>query len=127
MTRPVRYAIAACWFVVAFLILRMLWGGSLFGIVYVLHHSHPIILLADAGTVVAAVAVAVVMMTRASQLALGISTALSCFTIGFSFVLATEDHGSVPAIAVAAVIALVLALRPNGLGRRVLHLRGPGA
>jgi hypothetical protein len=96
---------------VAFLILRMWWGGSLFGYIYVLHHDHPAVLIADAATIVGALAVAILLATGATHLALRISIALSYLVIAFSFVLATQDHGSAPAVGIAALVALALARR----------------
>ena len=111
MSRPFRLALAACWLVVAFLILRMIWGGSLFGYVYVLQHDHPVVLIADAATLIGALTVAILLARGATALAVRISIVLSYFTIGFSLVLSTQDHGSAPAVGAAAVIALLLARR----------------
>jgi hypothetical protein len=111
VSRPIRIAIAASWLVVVILILRMLWGGSLFGFIYVFHHDHPAVLIADGLTIVGALAVAILLATSSSRRALRLSVALSYFTIAFSFVLATQDHGSAPAVGIAAVIALALARR----------------
>jgi hypothetical protein len=109
--RSFRVAIAACWLVVAFLILRMWWGGSLFGFVYVLHHDHPAVLIADAVTIGGAVLVALLLARGATGWALRISIGLSYFTIAFSLVLATQDHGSAPVVGAAALLALALAVR----------------
>ena len=111
MNRRFRAAIAACWLVVAFLILRMLWGGSLFGILYVIHHDHPAVLIADAITIVAAFGIAILLAVGATTPALRISIVLSYATILFSFVLATQDHGSAPVVGAAAVVALALGRR----------------
>jgi hypothetical protein len=111
VSRRFRIAIAGCWLVVAFLILRMLWGGSLFGIVYVIHHDHPAVLIVDAITIVGALGVAILLLAGWSVRALRISIVLSYATILFSFVLATQDHGSAPAVGAAALIALALARR----------------
>jgi hypothetical protein len=111
VSRPLRIAIAGCWLVVAFLILRMLWGGSLFGIVYVIHHDHPAVLVADGITIAAALVVALLLAAGSIQRALRLSIVLSYATILFSLVLATQDHGSAPAVGAAALIALALARR----------------
>ena len=111
MSRSIRVAIAICWLVVAFLILRMLWGGSLFGIVYVIHHDHPVVLLADALTIAGALGVALLLAINSTSRAIRFSIVLSYLTILFSFVLATQDHGSAPAVGVAALVALALARR----------------
>ena len=89
----------------------MLWGGSLFGIVYVIHHDHPAVLIADALTILGALAVAILLAAGSTGRALRISIALSYATILFSFVLATQDHGSAPAVGAAALVALALARR----------------
>lgn len=111
MRRSFRIAIAACWLVVAFLILRMWWGGSLFGFVYVLHHDHPAVLIADAVTIAGALVVALLLARGATGPGLRISIGLSYFTIAFSLVLATQDHGSAPVVGAAALLALALAVR----------------
>lgn len=111
MTRPIRFAIAASWLVVVFLILRMWWGGSLFGFIYVIHHDHPAVLIADGLTIFAALVVALLLARGSSTRALRLSIVLSYFTIAFSFVLATQDHGSAPAVGIAAVVALAIARR----------------
>ena len=113
MSRATRFAIGACWLVVVFLILRMWWGGSLFGYIYVLHHDHPAVLLADAATIVGALAVVLLLAIGSTNRALRVSIALSYVTILFSIVLSTQDHGSAPAVGAAALIALVLARRIN--------------
>ncbi len=117
VSRRLRAAIAACWLVVAFLILRMLWGGSLFGIVYVIHHDHPAVLIADALTIVVALVIAVLLAIGATIPALRLSIVLSYLTILFSFVLATQDHGSAPVVGAAALIALALARRTVQVAR----------
>jgi hypothetical protein len=111
VSRRFRIAIAGCWLVVAFLILRMLWGGSLFGIVYVIHHDHPAVLIVDAITIFGALMVAILLAVSSISRALRLSVLLSYLTILFSFVLATQDHGSAPAVGAAALIALALARR----------------
>lgn len=114
MSRRFRFAIAACWLVVAFLILRMWWGGSLLGYIYVLHHDHPAVLIADAAVIVGALAVAVLLAVGATAQALRISIFLSYLVIAFSFVLSTQDHGSAPAVGAAALVALALGRRVAG-------------
>ena len=89
----------------------MLWGGSLFGIVYVLHHDHPAVLIADALTIVGALTVAILLTVGRTVQAVRISIVLSYLTILFSFVLATQDHGSAPAVGAAALVAFALARR----------------
>jgi len=111
VSRWSRIALAACWLVVAFLLLRMAWGGSLFGIVYVLNYTSPAILIAGAVTIVAAVAVVILLARSAIGWALWTSVALSFIAIPLSVILSTQDHGSAPAITAAAVIAMTLALR----------------
>jgi hypothetical protein len=111
VSRSFRIAIAACWLIVVFLILRMWWGGSLFGYIYVLHHDHPLMLLADAATIVGALAVGVLLALGSMRRALRLSIVLSYLTILLSLVLSTQDHGSAPAVGAAALIALVLARR----------------
>jgi hypothetical protein len=117
VSRLVRIAIAGCWLVVAFLILRMLWGGSLFGIVYVIHHDHPAVLIADGLTIVGAFVVAILLAAGSTTPALRISIVLSYATILFSLLLATQDHGSAPLVGVAAFIALAFARRTLGAAR----------
>jgi hypothetical protein len=111
VSRSIGFGIAAAWLVVAFLILRMLWGGSLFGFIYVFRHDHPAVLIADAVAIVGGLAVALLLAKGSYRRALRLSIALSYFTIVFSFVLATQDHGSAPAVGIAAVVALALARR----------------
>ena len=111
MSRSFRFAIAACWLVVAFLLLRMAYGGSLFGILYVIHHDHPAVLIADAVTIVGAMAVAILLARNATRWALRISIALSVLAIPLSLVLITQDHGSAPVVGAAAAVALALSLR----------------
>jgi hypothetical protein len=111
VSRTSRFAIAACWLVVAFLLLRMAWGGSLFGIIYVLNYNPPAVLIAGGGTIVGALGAALLVARRASHLALWISIAIAFLAIPLSVVLATEDHGSAPAVGAAAVIAMALSLR----------------
>jgi hypothetical protein len=111
VSRPFRIAVAACWLVVAFLLLRMAWGGSLFGIVYVVNFTHPAVLVAGAATIVGALLVAVLLARGASTRAPWFSIGLSCLAIPLSLVLATLDHGSAPAVGAAAAIAMALSLR----------------
>jgi hypothetical protein len=103
--------LAACWLVVAFLLLRMAWGGSLFGIVYVLNYNPPLVLIAGASTIAGALTVVLLLARRATPRALWLSIGLSFLAIPLSVVLATEDHGSAPAVGAASVIALALSLR----------------
>ncbi len=111
MSRSFRFAIGACWLVVAFLLLRMAYGGSLFGILYVIHHDHPAVLLADAVTILGALAVAILLARNATRWALRVSIALSVLAIPLSLLLITQDHGSAPVMGAAAVVALALSLR----------------
>jgi hypothetical protein len=117
VSRAFRIAIAGCWLVVAFLILRMLWGGSLFGIVYVIHHDHPAVLIADAITVVGALGVAILLAIGSTSRGLRLSIVMSYLAILFSVVLATQDHGSAPAVGAAALVALALARRTLAAAR----------
>jgi hypothetical protein len=117
VSRAFRIAIAGCWLVVAFLILRMLWGGSLFGIVYVIHHDHPAVLIADAITVVGALGVAILLAIGSTSRGLRLSIVMSYLAILFSVVLATQDHGSAPAVGAAGLVALALARRTLAAAR----------
>jgi hypothetical protein len=99
---------------VAFLILRMWWGGSLFGFVYVLHHDHPVVLIADAATIVGALIAVLLLARGAMGPGLRISIGLAYLTIAFSVVLMTQDHGSAPAVGAAALLALILSRRAAG-------------
>ena len=111
MSRSFRFAIAACWLVVAFLLLRMAYGGSLFGILYVIRHDHPAVLIADAVTIMGAFAVAILLARGATRWALRVSIALAFLAIPLSLLLVTQDHGSAPVVGAAAVVALALSLR----------------
>ena len=111
MSRASRIAIAACWLIVAFLLARMAWGGSIFGIVYVLDVSHPAALVAGAATIVGALAVATLLAKGPTHAALRSSIALSLFAVPFGLVLTTQEHGSAVAVVAAAVAAMALSLR----------------
>ena len=89
----------------------MAYGGSLFGILYVIHHDHPAVLIADAVTIVGAFAVAILLAKGATRWALRVSIALSFFAIPLSLLLVTQDHGSAPVVGAAAVVALALSVR----------------
>jgi hypothetical protein len=111
VSRASRIAIAACWLIVAFLLARMAWGGSLFGIVYVVDVSHPAALVAGAATILGALTVAALLAKAPTHVALRSSIALSLFAVPFSIVLTTQEHGSAPAVVAAAVTAMALSLR----------------
>jgi hypothetical protein len=89
----------------------MAWGGSLFGIVYVLNYNPPAVLIAGAATVIGALAVTILLARGATAWALWVSITLSFVAIPLSVVLATQDHGSAPVVGAASVIAMALSLR----------------
>jgi hypothetical protein len=116
MSRPTRLAIIGSWIVVAFVLLRMAWGGSVGGIIYVVSVTHPAVLLAGAGTIVGAIAIVILLMTGATSSAVTASIVLGILAVPLALVLMTQDHGSAPLMAVAALGALTLSahakLRP---------------
>ena len=111
MNRVSRLAIAGCWLIVAFVLLRMAWGGSLGGIIYVIHVNHPAVLLAGAVTIVGAIAAAALLLTGATSWGLAISIVLGILAVPLALVLMTEDHGSAPVMGLAALVALGLSAK----------------
>ncbi len=103
--------LAASWAVVAFLLLRMAYGGSIGGILYVLRVNHPAILVIGALTIMGAASIAFLALRGMSPRALPLSIGLSLVALPLSIVLATQDHGSAPAIAVAATLAMIISVR----------------
>jgi len=114
-----RLALAACWVVVAGLLLRMAWGGSLFGILYVVRVVHPLTLLVGAITILAAGGLTVGLLNRPSRGMLWVSVGLSTAAIPYGVVLAGDGHGSAGALGLAAAAALAIAIhtldRPGDL------------
>lgn len=96
---------------VAFVLLRMAWGGSIGGIIYVIHVNHPAVLLAGAVTIIGAIAAAALLLAGATSWGLAISIVLGVFAAPFALVLMTQDHGSAPVMGLAALVALALSAR----------------
>lgn len=109
-----RIALAVSWIVVAGLLTRMAWGGSLLGILYVVRAVHPLTLLVGAFSILIAGGVTFSIVIRPSRRTLWVSTGLSIFVIPLSLVLAGDGHGSAVALGAAAVAALAIAVRALG-------------
>ena len=111
MSRPVRLTIVACWLVVAFLLLRMAYGGSIGGIIYVVEVTHPLELAAGAVAIAGALAAAFLLARRATPTGIALSIAVGVLAVPLSVLLMTQDHGSAPVLGLAALVALVLSIR----------------
>ena len=111
-----RIALAVSWIVVAGLLARMAWGGSLLGILHVVRVVHPLTLLIGACAIAIAGGVTLGVVTGPSRRTLWVSTGLSLVVIPFSLILAGDGHGSAGALGGAAAVALAIAIR--SLGRK---------
>jgi hypothetical protein len=111
MSRPARFTIIACWLVVAFLLLRMAYGGSIGGIIYVVEVTHPLELVAGAVAIAGALAAAFLLARGATQAGVAVSIAVGVLAVPLSVLLITQDHGSAPVLGLAALVALALAVR----------------
>jgi len=111
MSRPVRLTIIACWLVVAFLLLRMAYGGSIGGIIYVVEVTHPLELAAGAVAIAGALAAAFLLARGATQAGVSVSIAVGLLAVPLSVLLMTQDHGSAPVLGVAALVGLALSIR----------------
>jgi hypothetical protein len=111
MSRPVRFTIVGCWVVVAFLLLRVAYGGSIGGIVYVVEVTHPFELAAGAVAIVGAIAAAILLVAGSTATGVTASIAVGVLTVPLSLLLITQNHGSAPVIGLAALVALALAVR----------------
>jgi hypothetical protein len=111
MSRPLRLAIIACWLVVAFLLLRMAYGGSIGGIIYVVEVTHPLELVAGAVAIAGALAAAFLLARGATPAGLAVSIAVGVLTVPLSVLLITQDHGSAPVLGLAALVGLGLSVR----------------
>jgi len=111
MSRPVRFTIVGCWVVVAFLLLRVAYGGSIGGIVYVVEVTHPFELAAGAVAIVGAIAAAILLVAGSTATGVTASIAVGLLTLPLSLLLITQNHGSAPVIGLAALVALALAVR----------------
>jgi hypothetical protein len=110
MGRSSRFVVAACWLLVAFLLLRMAWGGSIGGIIYVIGVTHPILLAAGLVTIVGAIVVSFLLLGGATSTGLTASVALGILAVPLSVIL-IPDHGSAPVVTVASLLALALSAR----------------
>jgi hypothetical protein len=110
MGRSSRFVIVACWLLVAFLLLRMAWGGSIGGIIYVIGVTHPILLAAGLVTIVGAIVVSYLLLSGATSSGLTASVALGILAVPLSVIL-IPDHGSAPVVTVASLLALALSAR----------------
>ena len=111
-----RIVLAVSWIVVAGLLARMAWGGSLLGILHVVRVVHPLTLLIGACAIAIAGGVTLGVVTGPSRRTLWISTGLSFVVIPFSLILVGDGHGSAGALGGAAAVALAIAIR--SLGRK---------
>lgn len=109
-----RILLVACWIIVAGLLVRMAWGGSFLGILYVVRVVHPVALLVGACSVMIAGGVTFRVLTRPSRRTLWVSTGLSLLVIAFSLVLAAGGHESAGALGGSAVAALAIAIHSLG-------------
>jgi len=97
--------------VVAFLLLRVAYGGSIGGIVYVVEVTHPFELAAGAVAIVGAIAAAILLLAGSTTTGVTASIAVGVLTLPLSLLLITQNHGSAPVIGLAALVALALAVR----------------
>jgi hypothetical protein len=111
MSRPVRFTIVGCWVVVAFLLLRVAYGGSIGGIVYVVEVTHPFELAVGVVAIVGAIAAAILLVAGSTATGVTASIAVGVLTVPLSLLLITQNHGSAPVIGLAALVALALAVR----------------
>lgn len=125
MSRASRIAIIGCWLIVAFLLARMAYGGDPGGIIYVIQVTHPVVLAAGAVTIVGSLAAALMLARRVTPAGLWLSIAVGGLATPLALVLVTQDHGSAPVVAAAAVIAMTLSA--VAVLRRDLPTSPPGA
>jgi hypothetical protein len=110
MSRTARVAIVGCWLVIAFTLLRMAWGGSVGGIIYVIGATHPVVLVAGLVTVVGAVLVSILFLAGDPLPALTASIALGVLAVPLGVVL-IPDHGSAPLVIALGLVAVGLSAR----------------
>jgi hypothetical protein len=111
MSRWTRLTIIACWLIVAFLLLRMAYGGSPTGILYVVQVVHPLELAVWAVVTAGAIVAAILLAVGSSSAGVSLSIAVGIVAAPLSVLLISQNHGSAPVLGLAALLGLALSIR----------------
>jgi hypothetical protein len=88
----------------------MAYGGGPGGIIYVVRFNHPAVLIAGAFVIAGGLTAAGLLVRGPSTRAAALSIGLALIAVPLSIVLATQDHGSAPLLAAAALAGFVIAV-----------------